>query len=67
MIKIVVNGESRTVPQGQTILGLIRDLGLEPARVAVELDRAIVKQPRWEETILPQDARIEIVQFVGGG
>jgi thiamine biosynthesis protein ThiS len=67
MIDIVVNGESRTVHKGQTILGLLRELNLEPARMAVELDRRIVKQPFWNETMLPPGARVEIVQFVGGG
>ncbi len=66
-IDIVVNGEARNVPEGQTILGLLRQLELDPARVAVEMDRRIVKQPAWDQTRLPAGARIEIVQFVGGG
>ena len=66
-IEIVVNGEPRTCPEGQTILGLLQQLELDPARVAVELDRRIVKQPRWAETVLQPGAQLEIVQFVGGG
>jgi sulfur carrier protein len=66
-IDIVVNGESRTIPPGQNILDLLRQLQLDPARVAVELDRRIVKQPRWAGTILEAGAQLEIVQFVGGG
>ena len=67
MMEIMVNGEPQTAPTGQTILGLIRQLELDPARVAVELDRRIVKQPCWTETILHAGAQLEIVQFVGGG
>jgi thiamine biosynthesis protein ThiS len=67
MIDIVVNGEPHTVSEGQTVLGLLRDLQLEPDRVAVELDRRIVKQPHWCETLLSPGAQVEIVQFVGGG
>jgi thiamine biosynthesis protein ThiS len=66
-ISIKVNGEQTIAPEGQTILGLLGELGIDPARVAVELDRRIVKQPRWAETVLTQGAEIEIVQFVGGG
>jgi len=66
-IHIVVNGEPQSAPQGQTILGLLRQLDLDPARVAVELDRRIVKQPRWPDTVLESGSQIEIVQFVGGG
>ena len=67
MIDIVVNGEPHSTQDGQTILGLLKQLGLDPERVAVELDRHIVKQPHWPETVLGSGARIEIVQFVGGG
>ena len=66
-ISIVLNGEARSAQEGQTILGLLRELGIDPARVAVELDRRIVKQPRWGETELRAGAQVEIVQFVGGG
>ena len=67
MIEITLNGEPLTAPLGQTILGLLQQLELDPARVAVELDRRIVKQPLWPETVLRPGAQIEIVQFVGGG
>jgi thiamine biosynthesis protein ThiS len=67
MIDITVNGEPKSTPEGQTVLGLLRQLELDPARVAVELNRHIVRQPSWPETVLPPGAQIEIVQFVGGG
>lgn len=66
-VDIIVNGERRRAREGQTILGLLEELQLDPARVAVELDRRIVKQPLWTETVLRPGAEIEIVQFVGGG
>lgn len=66
-IPVVINGEPRSIPAGETVLGLLQRLNLDPARVAVELDRRIVKQPRWGETRVNAGARIEIVQFVGGG
>ena len=66
-IDIVINGEPQAAPEGQTILGLLHQLQLDPARVAVELDRHIVKKPLWSDTILSSGAQLEIVQFVGGG
>ena len=67
MIEIVVNGEPQTTPEGQTVMGLLQQLELDPARVAVELDRRILKQPHWQETVLRPGAQLEIVQFVGAG
>ena len=66
-IEIVINGEPQSIPAGQTVLQLLQRLQLDPARVAVELDRRILKQPRWSETAVEPGARFEIVQFVGGG
>jgi sulfur carrier protein len=66
-IDIVLNGEPYRAPEGQTVLGLIQQLELDPARLAIEFDRHILKQPRWAETLLRPGAEIEIVQFVGGG
>jgi len=66
-IPVVINGEARTVAPQQTLLDLLRRLGLDPARVAVELDRRIVKQAQWSDTVVEPGAQIEIVQFVGGG
>ena len=66
-ITIVVNGESHSAPEGQTILGLLEQLKIDPQRVAIELDRKIVKQPLWSETRLGAGSQVEIVQFVGGG
>jgi thiamine biosynthesis protein ThiS len=66
-IEIVINGERHTTTEGQTVLGLLHQLQLEPARVAVELDRRIVRQPAWSQTVVQEGAQIEIVQFVGGG
>lgn len=67
VISIRVNGEEREFTPGSTILALLQDLGLRPDRVAVEMNRIIIKQPLWAETEVPPGAEIEIVQFVGGG
>ena len=66
-IEVAVNGEIRSIPNGQTILRLLESLDLDPARVAVELDRRIVKPHDWAATPVDGGARLEIVQFVGGG
>lgn len=66
-MQVIVNGEPRIVPEGQTLSGLLKSLEIEPERVAVELDRKIVKRSHWEQTLLCDGAQLEVVQFVGGG
>ena len=66
-IEIFVNGEAHRVASGASVLQLLGQLNIDPARVAIELDRRILKQPLWGDTRLAQGSRLEIVQFVGGG
>ena len=66
-MQIVVNGESREVPPQINLQDLLRLLELKEDRVAVELNRDIVRRDRWPETRLHPQDRLEIVQFVGGG
>jgi thiamine biosynthesis protein ThiS len=67
MIAIALNGQPYEAAEGQTVLELLANLKIDPARVAIEFDRRILKQARWAETALHPGAEIEIVQFVGGG
>ena len=66
-IEIVLNGESRQVDPGLTVLTLLGQLGIDPERIAVEMNREIIRQPDWPQSPVGPGAQIEIVQFVGGG
>jgi len=66
-IQVVVNGKPHDVPEGANITSLLQILEIDPSRVAVELNREIVRKPEWESAALNNGARIEIVWFVGGG
>ena len=64
---IVVNGEERPAKPGATVMDLLRELGLDAARVAIERNLEILPRPKWSETRIEAGHRYEIVQFVGGG
>ena len=66
-MRVVVNGEPREAPAGATLTDLLQHFGIEPSRVAIELDRRIVKSADWPRTLLSDGAQVEIVHFVGGG
>ena len=66
-VEITVNGAARRLPREQTLLDLLAELALDPARVAIEMDRRIVKRDEWGTLRPAAGSRIEIVQFVGGG
>ena len=66
-LTISVNGEMRTATPGATVIDLLRDLGLDGGRVAIERNLEILPRQKWSETKVESGDRYEIVQFVGGG
>lgn len=66
-LRIYVNGEARELSSPLSLSELIGELDLPPARIAVELNRVVVRRHDWSSTLLNDDDRIEIVHFVGGG
>ena len=64
---IQVNGENRQLPEGLTVLDLIRQLEFPEDRVAVERNLEILPRAQWAGTPLESGDRFEIVHFVGGG
>lgn len=66
-MRVTVNGEVQDLPLGATISAALAHLGIEPAGVAVERNRAIVPKSQHNATVIEEGDALEIVQFVGGG
>ena len=63
---LTVNGESRQTT-ASTIADLVRELDLDPAKVAVERNGDIAPRSTLADAILADGDQLEIVHFVGGG
>ena len=61
-----LNGEYADIA-GKSIAEIVAEGGYNPARVAVELNGAIVPKAKYAETIVRENDTIEVVSFVGGG
>jgi thiazole synthase len=66
-ISLTLNGELRRFRAHATVADLVRDIGLDPAKVAVERNLEIVSRSTLEDVVLADGDRLEIVHFVGGG
>lgn len=64
---ITLNGEPFSVPDSLTISDLLARLQIDPRRVAVERNIAVVKRAAYDTTQIVEGDEIEIVNFVGGG
>ena len=69
-MKIKVNGEERNLElenENALLSNTIELLGYNPKTVIVEVNSLIINSTRWENKILKDGDRLEIVSIVGGG
>jgi thiamine biosynthesis protein ThiS len=66
-VQILVNGQPRQVPVGQTVAVLLAELKLEPRYLAVERNRVLVPRRQHASCTLEEGDQLEIVTLVGGG
>lgn len=67
MITLQVNGDRKTCEQHMNMPQLLSFLGLNPRLVAVEYNGEILHRQFWDDTMLHDGDRLEIVTIVGGG
>lgn len=66
-VTITLNGEPHDLPGPLSLTALLAHLDLDPRRVAIEHNLAIVKRAGYDTAIVREGDRVEIVNFVGGG
>ena len=66
-LEVTLNGEPRRLGGPTSVRELLVSLGLDPAKIAVERNLAIVPRSAYDATPLAQGDRLEIVHFIGGG
>ena len=64
---IRVNGEHRRVMGPASVADMLREVGLDPGRVAVERNLAVIPRSLFPDTPVEDGDDYEIVHIVGGG
>jgi thiamine biosynthesis protein ThiS len=64
---ITLNGEEFELDSPVSVADLLARLDIDPRRVAVEHNLAILKRQRFPEVLVAEGDTVEIVNFVGGG
>ena len=67
LVQITLNGERFELDQPVSVADLLTRLDIDPRRVAVEHNLAILKRQRFPEVLVHEGDTVEIVNFVGGG
>ena len=66
-IMVEVNGDPRSVTAGCSIAAMLREIGIDPRKVAVEHNREVVPRSTLDDVQVRDGDSFEIVHFVGGG
>ncbi len=66
-MNIIVNGEKKELGDQLNLQELLKKLDLPTERVAIELNKMVVRKKDWTETNIKDADKIEIIHFVGGG
>ena len=66
-MNITINGKISEYSGPPTLGELLRSLGIDPQRVAVERNLGIVSRSRIEEEPVEAGDTFEIIRLVGGG
>ena len=66
-MNIIINGDSKTFEDGNTLQLIIESLKIEDKVMAAAVNMEIVKKDKWNEFTPSDNDKIELLQFVGGG
>lgn len=64
---VEVNGEEREFADGTTLAQLLAQLGTAQRGVAVAVDGTVVTRSEWQDVVLTDGAKVEILTAVQGG
>jgi thiamine biosynthesis protein ThiS len=66
-VQITLNGEQFELDARVSVSELLAKLAIDPRRVAVEHNLAIIKRHTFSDVVVNEGDTVEIVNFVGGG
>ncbi len=64
---IYLNGKQEDIPEGTSLAELVKERQYCLDYIAAELNGKIVPKQQYNDTILHNEDKLEIVSFVGGG
>lgn len=66
-MKVFINGETKEIDGEINLTELLARLSLPDQRIAVELNREVVRKKDWANIKISDGDKLEVIHFVGGG
>jgi len=65
--KIQLNGDSYEINNGSNLNELLNKLKIQKNKVAIEVNGEIIEKKKYNNLVLINGDKVEIVHFIGGG
>ena len=66
-MRLRINGQIQTTPDGLTVAALVDHLNAGRQRIAVEVNRVVIPRAEYPVVRLAENDEVEIVHAIGGG
>jgi thiamine biosynthesis protein ThiS len=66
-MNVFINGETKEISGEINLFELLKQFSLPQERIAVELNKEVVRKKDWETIKITDADKIEVIHFVGGG
>ena len=66
-MKIFINGETKELAEEIKLNELLKHFSLPSERIAIELNREVIRKKDWENIKVNDGDKLEVIHFVGGG
>lgn len=66
-MQVTINGEAKNLNGELSIRDLLKELQVEEKIVALSVNANLVKRDTWDSTLIKENDKIELLQFMGGG
>ena len=66
-IQVFINGKKKFLLGKNKSTSLLKDLNIDNDGIAIEINYSVIPKSQYEDTIIKNNDKMEIVQFIGGG
>ena len=66
-MKITLNGRPQEYAEALNLKNLVEQFYQERRKIIIEINGKIIKNPQWQDTLIREGDRIELITLVGGG
>ncbi|MDJ0764146.1 MAG: sulfur carrier protein ThiS [Myxococcota bacterium] len=67
MIEVRINGETKSIPEGQKVGKLLETLGVRDQTLLVERNGELIRREAFDDEIIAHMDVLELIRITGGG